>query len=160
GEPLDTTIRADADGHVRVSGKIPANKTHLVRMHEVPDPAAFARALLIESLRRHGVEVAADISEGHPSKELPERDAYDTATKVAELVSPPFAENAKLVLKVSHNLHASTLPLLIAVKHGKRTIADGMKFERDFLAKSGVDVDTISFGGGAGGARADYVTPA
>src|SRR5207249_2128887 len=49
---------------------------------------------------------------------------------------------------------------LVAVKNGKRTIGDGMKLERDFLAKAGVDVDTISFGGGAGGARADYVTPA
>ena len=66
----------------------------------------------------------------------------------------------KLILKVSHNLHASTLPLLLAEKHGKRTLHDGMKLERDFLAKAGVDVDSISFGGGAGGARADYVTPA
>jgi D-alanyl-D-alanine carboxypeptidase/D-alanyl-D-alanine-endopeptidase (penicillin-binding protein 4) len=34
-----------------------------------------------------------------------------------------------------------------------------MKLEREFLAKAAVDVDTISFGGGAGGARADFVTP-
>ena len=40
------------------------------------------------------------------------------------------------------------------------TLHDGMKLERDFLARAGVDVDTISFGGGAGGSRADYVTPA
>lgn len=160
GEPLQTTIQADADGHVRIRGQIPANKTNLVRVHEVPDAAAFARALLIEALRRRGVEVAADIAQKHPHAELPERDGYDKLTKVAELVSPPFAENVKLVLKVSHNLHASTLPLLVAVKHGKRTIGDGMKLERDFLAKASVDVDTISFGGGAGGARADYVTPA
>jgi len=159
-ESLETTIRAQADGHIRVTGKIPVNKTHLVRIYEVPDPAAFARAIFIESLRRHGVEVAAELSQKHPTTTLPPRDDYDKLTKVAELVSPPFAENARLVLKVSHNLHASTLPLLVAVKHGKRTIAEGMKFEREFLAKAGVDVDTISFGGGAGGSRADYVTPA
>jgi D-alanyl-D-alanine carboxypeptidase/D-alanyl-D-alanine-endopeptidase (penicillin-binding protein 4) len=159
-EPLETTIRAQGDGRIRVTGKIPANKSQVVRVYEVPDAAAFARALLIEALRRQGVEVAAELSQKHPTKSLPERDAYRDLKKLAELVSPPFAENAKLVLKVSHNLHASTLPLLVAVKHGKRSITDGMKLEREFLAKASVDVDTISFGGGAGGARADYVTPA
>jgi len=159
-EPLETHIRHTGDGHIRVTGKIPANKSHLVRIGEVPDATAFARAVLIESLRKHGIEVTAELSQKHPTKSLPDRDKYHDLTKVAELVSPPFAENAKLVLKVSHNLHASALPLLVAVKHGKQTIQEGMKFEREFLAKSGVDVDTISFGGGAGGARADYVTPA
>jgi len=159
-EPLETWIRPQGDGRIRVTGKIPANKSQLVRIGEVPDPAAFARALLIEALKRNGVDVAAELSQKHPSKSLPERDGYGELSKAAELVSPPFAENAKLVLKVSHNLHASALPLLVAVKNGKRTIGDGMKLERDFLAKVGVDVDTISFGGGAGGARADYVTPA
>src|SRR6267142_3265166 len=42
-ESLETTIRAQADGHIRVTGKIRVNKTHLVRIYEVPDPAAFAR---------------------------------------------------------------------------------------------------------------------
>src|SRR5207237_10910725 len=31
GEAMETTIRADADGHVRVTGKMPASKTQLVR---------------------------------------------------------------------------------------------------------------------------------
>jgi D-alanyl-D-alanine carboxypeptidase/D-alanyl-D-alanine-endopeptidase (penicillin-binding protein 4) len=63
-------------------------------------------------------------------------------------------------LKVSHNLHASALPLLVAAKHGKRTLGAGLRLEGEFLRKSGVDIETISFGGGAGGARADYITPA
>jgi D-alanyl-D-alanine carboxypeptidase/D-alanyl-D-alanine-endopeptidase (penicillin-binding protein 4) len=64
-----------------------------------------------------------------------------------------------LILKVSHNLHASMLPLLIAVKHGERTLSHGMKHQRDFLSRSGIDADSISFGGAAGGDAADYVTP-
>ncbi len=51
------------------------------------------------------------------------------------------------------------LPLLVAAKQGKRTHAEGLRLQRDFLARAGVDVETISFGGGAGGDRADYVTP-
>jgi len=50
------------------------------------------------------------------------------------------------------------MPLLIAVKHGKRTLADGLRLERKYLAEYGVDVGTISFGGGAGGHPADFVT--
>ena len=80
-------------------------------------------------------------------------------TKVAELESPPFSESARLVLKVSHNLHASALPLWIAVKHGKRELADGMKLEGEFFGQCGIEKPAVSFGGAAGGARSDYVTP-
>ncbi|MBI3464968.1 MAG: D-alanyl-D-alanine carboxypeptidase, partial [Planctomycetes bacterium] len=42
---------------------------------------------------------------------------------------------------------------------GRRTEAAGLRLQHDFLAQAGVDVDAISFGGGAGGSRADYTTP-
>src|SRR5439155_3988866 len=128
----------------------------LVRIFPVDDPAGFARALFIEALRREGVEVQASALQA-PRGELPPRGA--DLERVAEFESPPFSEAIKVTLKVSHNLYASTLPLLVAVKHGKRTLADGLHLQRKFLADCGVPVDTISFGGGAGGANADSVTP-
>jgi D-alanyl-D-alanine carboxypeptidase/D-alanyl-D-alanine-endopeptidase (penicillin-binding protein 4) len=158
--PLETWIKPQGDGKLLVTGKIPANRSKLVRIYEVPDPAAFARGLLIEALRAAGVEVTAELAQKHPSTPLPLPDGYGTLPKVAEFVSPPFAENARLILKVSHNLHASTLPLLVAANSGKRSVKDGLKAEHAFLLKAGVEADTISFGGGAGGSRADYVTPA
>jgi D-alanyl-D-alanine carboxypeptidase/D-alanyl-D-alanine-endopeptidase (penicillin-binding protein 4) len=158
--PLETWIKPQGDGKLLVTGKVPANKSKLVRIYEVPDPAAFARGLLIEALRGAGVEVTAELAQKHPSTPLPLPDGYSTLPKVAELVSPPFAENARLILKVSHNLHASTLPLLVAAKNGKRDVKEGLKAEHAFFLRAGIDADTISFGGGAGGARADYVTPA
>src|SRR5262249_49491872 len=91
--------------------------------------------------------------------ELPDREWYAKQTPVAEFTSPPFSEVIKVTLKVSHNLYASTLPLLIAAKNDKRTLADGLRLQRKFLADLGVPVETISFGGGAGGANADSVTP-
>jgi D-alanyl-D-alanine carboxypeptidase/D-alanyl-D-alanine-endopeptidase (penicillin-binding protein 4) len=160
GEPVETEIHLSPGGQVRVSGKIPANKTGVVRICEVPDPAAFARGLLVEALRNRGVEVAAGLKQQHPRGKLPEREAYEKLPKVAEFVSPPFSEHARLILKVSHNLHASTLPLLLAATHGKRTLGAGLRLESEFLEKSGVDVEGVSFGGGAGGSRADYITPA
>src|SRR5205823_11194234 len=57
------------------------------------------------------------------------------------------------------NLYASTLPLLIAHKSGKTSIADGLRWQRRFLADLEVPAETISFAGGAGGANADCTTP-
>lgn len=160
GQSLETRIRPQGDGRLVVSGKIPANKKQVVRIHEVSDPAAFARGLLIEALERNGVEVAAKLAPKHPATKWPERGSYSGETKLAEFTSPPFDESARLILKVSHNLHASALPLLVAVKHGQRDVAAGLRHEGAFLARAGIDLKTISFGGGAGGSRADYVTPA
>lgn len=160
GQSLETWIRPQQDGRIVVSGKIPANKKPVVRIHEVPDPAAFARGLFIEALQRNGVEVAAKLAPKHPDAPWPERAAYSGETKLAEFTSPPFSESIRLILKVSHNLHASALPLLVAVKHGQRDVAAGLRHEGEFLSHTGIDLKTISFGGGAGGSRADYVTPA
>ncbi len=158
GGKVETWIRVE-NNKLTLRGKIPAGRAPLVRIYEVPDPAGWARSLLIEALQRAGVEVSAGIAIRHPEAKLPSKEEIEKLTRVAQLESPPFSENARLILKVSHNLHASTLPLLVAAHHGKRTLADGLTLERAFLQKAGVEADAISFGGGAGGSRADYVTP-
>ena len=116
-----------------VRGQITAGHKPLVRVHEVEDAAAFARALFIEALGRAGVVVDASPLTTNREEQLPRRDAYDKLTRVALFVSPSFSEEAKLILKVSHNLHASTLPLLVAVKNGKRTLNEGLRLQHDFL---------------------------
>jgi D-alanyl-D-alanine carboxypeptidase/D-alanyl-D-alanine-endopeptidase (penicillin-binding protein 4) len=93
-----------------------------------------------------------------PTSGLPEPTAYGALSRVAEFVSPPLSETVKVTLKVSHNLYASTLPPLVASKHGERTLAAGLRRQRDFLRKLNVDVEAVSFGGGAGGALADATT--
>ena len=128
-------------------------------MMEVADAASHARTLLIEALQRVGVSVDASLQADHPIGKLPPRDDTVKLPSVAKHVSPPFAENARLILKVSHNLHASTLPLIVAAKNGGRTLKDGLKLQHKFLEKAGVEANTISFGGGAGGDRADYTSP-
>jgi D-alanyl-D-alanine carboxypeptidase/D-alanyl-D-alanine-endopeptidase (penicillin-binding protein 4) len=159
GESVSTTIRAGSGHSILISGKIPAGHKPLVRVFEVADAAAFARGLLIEALGRAGVSVDASPLADHPQGSLPAREELAKLPRVALLVSPPFSESARLILKVSHNLHASTLPLLLAVNQGKRTLDAGLHVQHDVLSRLGVDVDTISFGGGAGGSSADLVTP-
>jgi D-alanyl-D-alanine carboxypeptidase/D-alanyl-D-alanine-endopeptidase (penicillin-binding protein 4) len=124
----------------------------------VDDPAGFARALFIEALRREGVSVFASILRT-PTEELPEKDSYARLPRVALHTSPPLAEYLKVTLKVSHNLYASILPLLLAVKEGKRTLVEGMHRQGKVLADLGVDVGSISLESGAGGGNGDRVTP-
>jgi D-alanyl-D-alanine carboxypeptidase/D-alanyl-D-alanine-endopeptidase (penicillin-binding protein 4) len=142
----------------KLRGQAPLGDKPRVVICPVEDPAGFARALFIDCLRGEGVTVEASPLQA-PQADLPERDGYGRLVRVARLTSPPLAEALKVTLKVSHNLYASTLPLLLAAKHGQRTLPEGLRRERKALAGLGVDVDTISFGGGAGGANADAVTP-
>lgn len=158
GEGLETWFFTRGDNRLLVRGKIPEGHAPVVRVFEVPDPRVFAEKCFAHALKQAGVAGPDQTPEGEAK--LPEDDEYKELRRVALLTSPPFAENARLVMKVSHNLHASTLPLLIAAHHGKRTLDDGLRLERKFLEKAGVPVDSVSFGGGAGGARSDYVTPA
>jgi len=157
-EEQSITVEAVGSNRFTVRGQVRAKSQSLVRIYPVDDPAAFARALFIEALRREGITVTASPL-ATPDGELPERDGYGKLTRVAVYESPPFRELIKVTLKVSHNLYASTLPLLVATKNGKRTLAEGMHLQRKFLADLGVPVETISFGGGAGGALSDNVTP-
>jgi D-alanyl-D-alanine carboxypeptidase/D-alanyl-D-alanine-endopeptidase (penicillin-binding protein 4) len=167
---VDAQVRTTADGHpaidvtgagpgrLVVRGRIPVTAKPQLRTHAVDDPAAFARALFIEALRRAGVAVTASPLRD-PRAVLPDRDSYTRLTRVAVFVSPPLSEAVKVTLKVSQNLYASTMPLLVAARHGERTLAAGLRRQRLFLAELGVDTDAVSFGGGAGGDRADATTP-
>jgi D-alanyl-D-alanine carboxypeptidase/D-alanyl-D-alanine-endopeptidase (penicillin-binding protein 4) len=151
--------RPAGDDRFVLRGKIAADRPQFVVVHEVADPARWARTLFIEALARAGVGVSASLYDANPAGLLPKPGDTHGLTRVALLKSAPFSENATLVLKVSHNLHASTLPLLIAVRHGKRQLVDGLRLEHDFLKRAGLDADSISFAGGAGGAPADFTTP-
>ncbi|WP_435017098.1 D-alanyl-D-alanine carboxypeptidase/D-alanyl-D-alanine endopeptidase [Tundrisphaera sp. TA3] len=142
-----------------IRGRVPVGHRPVLRTYEVDEPAAFARALFIETLRKRGVVVDASPLAENQAWRLPTQVDVSTLPKVAEYTSPPFREYLKVLLKVSQNLHASALPLLVAANHGQTDLASGLRRESELLAKLGVDVKTISFGGGAGGARADLVTP-
>lgn len=163
------TVESGGKAHVEIhhvgsrrfqlTGTLPVGHRPVVRVYEVEEPEAFARTLFIESLRENGVKVSASALGDNPTRKLPSREEVAKLTQVAEYTSPPFKEYAKVILKVSHNLHASTLPMLLAVKHGETTLDAGLRREGAALKALGVDTGTISFGGGAGGARGDLVTP-
>ena len=59
---------------------------------------------LYPALERAGVTVAAPPVAPNPAEQLPAASSYTADTRVAPFVSPPYAEYARLILKVSLNL--------------------------------------------------------
>lgn len=157
--PLSVSVRTLGPRAVQVSGTIPHGRKELIRSFEVVDPAGWARGLLIECLRREGVKAAVSPLSTPEATALPSPAEIAALPTAAEYQSPPLGEFVKVILKVSHNLYASTLPMVLAASEGKRTLSDGLRIEGQTLQNLGVPADSVSFGGGAGGARADMVTP-
>ena len=158
GKPTILNLETTGSNQFSVRGKIAVEAKPIVRVYPVEEPMLFARALLIEALRRQGIRVSATFH--RPARyDLPTADEYEKLPKVGTFVSEPFSEAIAVTLKVSHNLYASILPLLVAAKHGELTLNAGLHHQREFLKDLGVPVETISFAGRAGGANADAVTP-
>lgn len=155
GEPL-IKIQTTGVGQFSVRGQVPAGGKPVVRIYPVDEPTLWARALFIEALRRHGVRVEASLYRPRRT-ELPEAPAR--LPLVAEYKSEPLAETIRVTLKVSHNLYASTLPILVGRKHGSGTTTGGLHRQAKLLQALGVDPEGVSFAGGAGGASVDSVTP-
>jgi D-alanyl-D-alanine carboxypeptidase/D-alanyl-D-alanine-endopeptidase (penicillin-binding protein 4) len=159
GEAPALEVRAIGPRRFTVRGQLPKGHARVVKIYEVDEPASFARCLLIEALRRRGVRVTDSPLGSNSTSSLPARADVMKLPKVAMYTSPPFGDYIRVILKVSHNLYASTLPLLVAAQHGESTLAQGLKRQGDLLRRLGIEPATVSFGGGAGGARADLATP-
>lgn len=152
-------VESVAPRRILVRGTIPAGHRPILKNYEVPEPADFARSLFIEALRRRGVETnASPLGHNRPDR-LPSRQEVSKLEKLGAYTSPPFREYLRVILKVSQNLHASTLPLLVAAAHGESSLQFGLRQQGRVLQALEVELDSASFGGGAGGSRADLVTP-
>ena len=158
---LDVTETPGADGStvLTVTGTVPAGVAPVVHTYQVADPASWARTLFIEALQRAGVAVTADPLAQNEADRLPSTSDLSTETPVAVFTSPPFSETAKLINKVSHNLGANQLPLLLAAQQGQRTLDNGLALQWAQMQKGGLTSSdaTIIDGQGLPG---NLVTPA
>jgi PBP4 family serine-type D-alanyl-D-alanine carboxypeptidase len=112
----------------------------------VEDPNAFARTAFIEALQRHGVTVAATPVSANPDNIIPPTFEYPAGTRVAEFVSPPYAQAAQLILKVSLNLGANLSLSLFGLEKGQRTLDGALAAERQTLVQDfGIDGEQFRF---------------
>ncbi|HEV8051814.1 MAG TPA: D-alanyl-D-alanine carboxypeptidase/D-alanyl-D-alanine-endopeptidase [Parachlamydiaceae bacterium] len=121
--PFNIEVTADESGHkILVKGTLPISQHDVVKVSPVHDPKAFARDAFIQALEKQGIKVT--IAPKINFHGLP--DNYGNQTKIALYTSPPLSEYAKLILKVSHNLGADLVPLLLSAHVDKKTYDEGM----------------------------------
>lgn len=174
GERTSVTLTPLAPGLGKVSGQIAADfapplpgvKT-LVQTFRIDDPnapqdpAAFGRTTFIEALARAGVAVTAPLVGPNPADKLPPPDSYLAGTQVAQLVSAPYAQYAKLILKVSHNLGANLSLMLFGLANGVNTIDSALEAERATLVDQyGLNGDGFDFPTNGSGSPDSRAAPA
>lgn len=115
------------------------NQYPLIRTFRITDPSGYARTVLIEALQRAGVVVSAAAVEPNPVQILPASRTYASSSRVAQLVSPTYAQDTSLVLFGLAN-------------NGTTTMSSALAAESGVLAtRFGVPVDQLHFIDGSGG---------
>jgi D-alanyl-D-alanine carboxypeptidase/D-alanyl-D-alanine-endopeptidase (penicillin-binding protein 4) len=71
----------------------------------------------------------------------------------------PYADYAKLILRVSHNLGANPGVCLLAVQAGSHDFDAGFSPMQNFLKRAGVDTSQVILADGRGGDPAGRATP-
>ena len=135
------------DGDIPVDYAAPlSGASSFVGTFRVEDPESFARTAFIDALQRTGVNVNAARVTHNPIQLLQSPDAYTEDARVAQLVSERYAEDAKLILKVSLNLGANLSLTQFGLAHGQRTLPGALAVERDALIdQMGVRGDQFDF---------------
>ncbi|KVL49200.1 hypothetical protein WS99_17835 [Burkholderia territorii] len=135
-----------------------------VSIVHIDDPASFARTALVDALARNGVSVGTPAVASNPAGLLPSPAQYASLPQVASFASPPYAEIAKLILKVSLNTGANLSLMHLGLTRGARTVADALSVERGVLtAEYGLDPGGFDFptnGSGSPDSRATARTTA
>jgi dihydroorotase/N-acyl-D-amino-acid deacylase len=180
----DDVVAPDGTHKVTIAGSMPVGGPSILYAYKVPEPTRYAEIVFTEALREKGVAAepravanacpcanAAAGANPNPNAN-PNANAtglaalkasYTDENVVSEHVSPPLAEEIKVTLKVSQNLHASMTPSIVGALVGKRpgfgAEQAGFDAENGFLTNAGLDLGGASQADGAGGAPAAYYTP-
>src|SRR5438477_2387321 len=147
--------KANPDGtrSVTLTGSLALAAKPTMASYPVPEPSRYAATLFMEALKQEGVVSAiSPPADQIGFKALAAK--YTADNVLVEHVSPPFKEEAKVTLKVSQNLHASSMPYLLGalISHKDKQIDQaGFDLEHDFLAKAGLDLGGAAQSDGAGG---------
>jgi D-alanyl-D-alanine carboxypeptidase/D-alanyl-D-alanine-endopeptidase (penicillin-binding protein 4) len=140
---------------VRVTGSLAADGTPSIMDVVVDDPSELAVRAFTAALRDRGISVRGD-SYGPTT-------SHADSMRVAEHVSLPLAEEIKVTLKVSQNLHASMMPYVLGAiaghTSGHGALEAGFLAEHDFLQRAGLDLIAAAQGDGAGGAPGAFYSP-
>jgi dihydroorotase/N-acyl-D-amino-acid deacylase len=146
-------LNPDGTRSVVLSGSIAVDGKPTMASYPVPEPSRFAATVLMEALKEQGVTASLAVpADQIDFKKLAAQ--YTPENVVAEHVSTPLKEEIKVTLKVSQNLHASSMPFLLGANlaHKDKEIDQaGFDLENEFLTKAGLDLGGAAQSDGAGG---------
>jgi PBP4 family serine-type D-alanyl-D-alanine carboxypeptidase len=160
-DPSSVITNANGSVVVALSGSLPVGAPPQNAAIPVPSPTKFAETVLREALVEAGIEIKAPKHAAAPDFSRYQR-FYKEENQVADHISLPLAEEVKVTLKVSQNLHAGVGPYLLGVfaaKSASDPLRAGFTIEREFLQQAKLDLSGISQGDGAGGDWADLFSP-
>jgi D-alanyl-D-alanine carboxypeptidase len=151
----------------KVSGKLPlgfmpplTDKYPLVRTFRITAPQNYARTALIEALKTEGIKVSANVVRENGDRFPKIHEKIAAQFKVTELVSPPYSQYAKWILKVSYNIGADTSLVLFGLTQGVNSMPDALVAESKTLANEyNIDPADYKFIDGSGGGES-AATPA
>jgi D-alanyl-D-alanine carboxypeptidase/D-alanyl-D-alanine-endopeptidase (penicillin-binding protein 4) len=160
GEPGSATTiavqRSPNDHWLEVSGSIAVDAKPIVRDVAIASPARYFARAVLEGLAARGIPVR-----GLPL-DRPNQAVIASAPRrvLVESFSPPLAEIAATMMKVSQNLYAETLLKQTgAMKSGGTATAEaGRAAAREVLANWNIPEATYVQVDGSGLSRYDYVT--
>ncbi len=186
GEPASLDIDRTPGSHlVRIFGTIAADKPYNTEI-AIDDPAEFAAQAFKTALEAHGIKLDGkamvrhrlriDPSEVEDESRMPLSTLPAGPVGIAPIdklpicnsacpvsvahAGPPLAEDVKLILKVSQNLHAETLLHTLGKTYGTEgSTAQGVRVVRQFLLNAGLDPDDFIFYDGSGLSSHDLITP-
>lgn len=142
----DDVAHPDATHTLTITGSVPAGSKASWNPYGVQQPDAYLRAALLDALRARGVTVQNGtdaLSGGSSFAMYSTPDRFADEDLVADHVSLPLAQDVRVTLKVSQNLHAAMMPYLLgALVAGDREHADraGFSVERAWLAQAKLDL--------------------
>jgi D-alanyl-D-alanine carboxypeptidase/D-alanyl-D-alanine-endopeptidase (penicillin-binding protein 4) len=151
--------RLPGSREIRIWGSVPPGKEIDPIPLAVDDPAQFAAEALKDALASRGVICDGMAIARH---QLPGTAPLDPlpGDLITERVSVPLVEAARVVDKVSQNLHAELLLRDVALRlTGKGSREAGLDALANFLQDAGIGPDDYQFSDGSGLSRYNLVTP-
>ncbi len=154
-----------APGTIPVGYQAPlVGGSRFVDVLKAEDPATLTRMAFIDALKRSGVTVDAPVVARNPTGRLPPAATLAAAPLVASYSSERYAEQAKLILKVSLNTGANLSLMHVGLSQGQRTVAGALGVERRLLVEDmkldPAGFDFVTNGSGSPDSRASARTTA
>ncbi len=154
----ETALALDAREGVAsfdLSGSIALDSKPVLRTASFRKPALAAAGFLRDALAAAGVKVRGKEAERRLGPK-----AYAGNESLARHTSPPLSAALRVTLKVSQNLHATMLPVLVgALKGGSGNRFAGYRVIREIFERGGLCTDGVVLQSGSGGGRGDHLSP-